>query len=406
MSDSVLIVGASMGGLRTAEALRRNGYEGRIDILGDEKHAPYNRPPLSKEVLAGSVSAEAVTFNHNLAESDTHFHLGTRAVRLDIENRTVHDQTDGEHAFSALVIATGLRPRQLNLPDIDAVGIHILRTLEDAMELRLELVPGAKVVIVGSGFIGCEVAATAKTLGCEVTVVTTDAHPMLRPLGMEMARELQKRHQAQGVQFITNTGVQDIETRDIGKGLAIANVILVSGQTIECDVLVQAIGSLPNTEWLSDSNINITDGVLTDGTMRAVTNEGEVLPNVFAVGDVARFPNPIFDDVARRVEHWNIPIETARRAGAVIAALLRSPVDLVEVVKQPFAPIPSFWSDQFDIKMLAFGNLGLADECRLIDGDIGGDCVWGYYRNDHMVGVCGIGMGAVVRSYRNHFTIA
>jgi len=403
MNDPVVIVGASMGGLRTAEALRRNGYLGQIDIIGDEVHQPYNRPPLSKEVLASAVTHSSVKFPHTLTDTNTKWILGTKVVRADPWAHKVFDEFGGEHPYSALVIATGLRPRKLNIENVDARGVHALRTLDDAIELRADLVPGAKVVIIGAGFIGCEVASTAISLDCAVSIVAADAHPMVGALGAQFAAELQRRHTSLGVNYHLNNGVAEISTKDSGSGPKVASIKLTSGESLKCDVLVQAIGSHTNTEWLQNSGIEISDGILTDSAMRVIDAMGNVLPNVFAVGDVARFPNPIFDEIPRRIEHWNIPIETAKRVGQVLAAKFEDSQKYREVVAQEFAPIPSFWSDQFGMKLLAFGNLALADESRFIFGDINGECVWGYYRNDIMIGVCGIGMRSVVQSYRMNF---
>jgi len=403
MNDPVVIVGASMGGLRAAEALRKNGYLGQIDIIGDEVHQPYNRPPLSKEVLASSVSHSAVIFPHTLTETNTNWILGTKVVRADPWAHKVFDEFGNEHPYSALVIATGLRPRKLNMENTDARGVHALRTLDDAVGLRADLVPGAKVVIVGAGFIGCEVASTAISLGCEVAIVAADAHPMIGAIGEQFAAELQRRHTLLGVSYFLNNGVAEISTKDSELGPRLSGIKLINGESLECDVLVQAIGSHTNTEWLQNSGLEISDGVLTDSAMRVIDAMGNVLPNVFAVGDVARFPNPIFDEIPRRIEHWNIPIETAKRVGQVLAAKFENLQKYREVVEQEFAPIPSFWSDQFGMKLLAFGNLALADESRFIYGDVNGECVWGYYRDGAMVGVCGIGMRSVVQSYRMNF---
>jgi NADPH-dependent 2,4-dienoyl-CoA reductase/sulfur reductase-like enzyme len=199
--------------------------------------------------------------------------------------------------------------------------------------------------------------------------------------------------------------VSKIVTNTAGAQKTISSLELNDGQVIECDVLVQAIGSLTNTEWLTNTSVDISNGVLTDGAMRALTTSGDVVPDVFAVGDVARFPNPIFGGVPRRIEHWNIPIETAKRVGQVLAAKLNDHETFDELIAQQFAPIPSFWSDQFGMNLLAFGDLGLATESRLIDGDISGDCIWGYYKDGDLVGVCGIGMRSALQSYRKSFLL-
>jgi NADPH-dependent 2,4-dienoyl-CoA reductase/sulfur reductase-like enzyme len=395
VTKPVVIVGASMGGLRAAEALRRFGYLGPITAIGDEPYSPYNRPPLSKEVLANEVSHEAVAFAQRPATADVNWVLGTRAESADLDHRTVTDSNGQVHPYSALIIATGLRPKRLQVSNSELAGRHAVRTLDDAIALRAALEPGARVVILGAGFIGCEVAATARKLGCDVTVVAPGVHPIVRPLGVELARELQRRHEAEGVRFKMKTAITDL----LGEG-TVAGVLLDSGEELACDVFVEAIGSNTNTEWLEGAGLDLIDGVLTDNAMRALRVDGSACEDVFAIGDVARFANPMFDDVARRVEHWNIPTDTAKRVGQVLAAQLNAAENWPEVLDEVFAPVPSFWSDQFEMHILAFGLLALADEVKLIHGEIEGDCVFGYYREGQMVGVCGIGMRSTVQGYR------
>jgi len=395
VTKPVVIVGASMGGLRAAEALRRFGYLGPITAIGDEPYSPYNRPPLSKEVLANEISHEAVAFAQRPATADVNWVLGTRAESADLDHRTVTDSNGQVHPYSALIIATGLRPKRLQVSNSELAGRHAVRTLDDAIALRAALVPGARVVILGAGFIGCEVAATARKLGCDVTVVAPGVHPIVRPLGVELARELQRRHEAEGVRFKMKTAVTDL----LGEG-QVAGVLLDSGEELACDVFVEAIGSDTNTEWLEGTGLDLSDGVHTDNAMRAIRIDGSACDDVFAIGDVARFANPMFDDVARRVEHWNIPTDTAKRVGQVLAAQLNAAENWPEVLDETFAPVPSFWSDQFEMHILSFGLLALADEVKLIHGEIEGDCVFGYYRKGQMVGVCGIGMRSTVQGYR------
>ncbi len=408
MSKPVVIVGASMGGLRVAESLRRFGYAGGITAIGDEPYAPYNRPPLSKEVLANEVSHEAVAFPQRPATQDVNWVLGTRVMSADLANSTVTDSNGLVHEYSALVIATGLRPKRLQCPNGDLMGRHAVRTLDDAIALRAALVPGAKIVILGAGFIGCEVAATARKLGCNVTVVAPGVHPIARPLGIELAKEIQRRHEEQGVVFRMKATVTDL----VGD-TKVTGVVLDSGDTIDCDVFIEAIGSEANVEWLEGNDLELSNGVLTNNSLQAVGIGGNVHQRVFAVGDVACFANPVFDGVPRRVEHWNIPTDSAKRVGQVLAAQLAADAsgaeeDLLQVekaLKEPFAPIPSFWSDQYDIHLLAYGLLALADEVKLLDGDIHSDVVFGYYREGKMVGVCGIGLRSVVQSYRKEFVL-
>jgi 3-phenylpropionate/trans-cinnamate dioxygenase ferredoxin reductase subunit len=390
---TVLIVGAAMGGLRTAENLRKSGYAGPITMMGDELHAPYNRPPLSKDVLSAEVTHEAVAFPKRTEMADVRWMLGSRAASLDLPAHTVTTTSGSKHSWSALVIATGLRPRRLDLPGL--AGRHVVRSLDDAIALRAELMPGARVTIAGSGFLGCELAATATKLGCIVTVVTPSAEPMIRPLGMLLAAALRVRLESEGVTFLTESTIESVEGPKRVRRLYVSG-----GRELETDVLIEAIGSQCNTDWLECSGLNLHDGVLADNALRVVAADGAALDDIYVVGDVARFPNPMFDDVPRRIEHWNIPTDTGKRAGAVLAAWLKNDDTFQSVVATTFAPMPSFWSNQFDIKLQAYGLPGLADATELLEGDLAGDVAMGYFRAGHLVGVVGIGLKAALLPYR------
>lgn len=397
MTRPVVIVGASMGGLRAAETLRKSGYEGRLVVIGDEPHAPYNRPPLSKEVLAEQVDHAAVAFPLSESLDDVEWVLGNAVVSTDLDAQTI-TLADGQVVeYNSLIIASGLRPRRLELPGQPAKGAHAIRTLDDAMALRPELKPGAKVVVYGAGFIGCEAAATATKLGATVTVVGKGPVPMLRPLGQQLAEDIQRRHEAHGVRFVMNTYLTEILGDE-----SVTGVVLDNGETLECDVLIESIGSLPNTEFLEGNDIDIESGVHVNSALHALRKDGTPWSNVFAIGDVARFPIPQFDPKTRRVEHWNIPTEMARKVGKQVALQLGEDVEAhaTEVAKN-FAPIPSFWSDQFEVSLLAYGLLDQGEEARLLEGEVGGDCIYGYFKGDDMVGVCGIGMRSKVMGYRN-----
>jgi 3-phenylpropionate/trans-cinnamate dioxygenase ferredoxin reductase subunit len=390
----VIIVGASMGGLRTAEALRRAGYSGPISVIGEEPHAPYNRPPLSKDVLSAGVSHDAVAFPARAATADVEWMLGARAVSADLEARTVTTANGQERPWRALVIATGLRSRRLAFPLI--TGRHCVRTLDDAMALREELVPGARVVVVGAGFIGCEVAATARKLGCEVTIVAPGAEPLIRPLGVMLGAELRRRHAAHGVTFHLGRTVTAMLGDDAFEGLELDDGSVVGG-----DVLVEAIGSECNTQWLHATDLDLTDGVLADAALRAVTTEGTPRDDICVVGDIARFPNLLFDGVARRVEHWNIPTDTGKRAGSVLGAWLAGDGSFDAVVARGFAPMPAFWSNQFEVSVQAYGLPALNDgDIRLLQGQLSGAVAVGYYRADRLVGVVGLGLKAELLPYR------
>lgn len=390
----VIIVGASMGGLRTAEALRRAGYAGPITVIGEEPHAPYNRPPLSKDVLSTDVSHEAVAFPARAATADVRWMLGSRVVSADLEARTVTTDDGLEHPWRALVIATGLRARRLDLPLI--TGRHCVRTLDDAMALRDELVPGARVVVVGAGFIGCEVAATAGKLGCEVTIVAPGAEPLIRPLGAMLGAEFRRRHEEHGVTFHLGRTVSAMLGEFQFEGLQ-----LDDGEIVPGDVLVEAIGSDCNTEWLDATDLDLTDGVLADASMRAVSTDGTLSHDVFVVGDVARFPNLMFDGVPRRVEHWNIPTDSGKRAGAVLGAWLANDGTFDEVVARGFTPMPAFWSNQFEVSVQAYGLPALNDgDIRILKGDLSAAVAVGYYRAARLVGVVGLGLKSELLPYR------
>jgi NADPH-dependent 2,4-dienoyl-CoA reductase/sulfur reductase-like enzyme len=322
---------------------------------------------------------------------------GTGVASSNLDDHTV-TLADGRMVeFEELIIATGLRPRRLAELGRPAKGVHAIRTLDDAIALRAELVPGARVVVYGAGFIGCEAAATATKLGAQVTVVGKGPAPMLRPLGQQLADDIQRRHEAHGVTFRNNTCIERILGDETVTGVELDN-----GEVLTCDVLIEAVGSLPNVEFLAGNDIDIDSGVHVNAMLHALRVDGTPWPDVFAIGDVARFPIPQFDPNTRRVEHWNIPTEMARKVGRMVALSHGDDADAhaTEVAKE-FAPIPSFWSDQFEVSLLSYGLLDQGDDIRLLEGEVGGDCLYGYYRDGKMVGVCGIGMRQRVMSYRN-----
>ncbi|MGW1618216.1 NAD(P)/FAD-dependent oxidoreductase [Streptomyces sp. NPDC002172] len=381
MSARIVVAGASMAGLRAAEQLRAAGWSGAITLVGDEPHMPYNRPPLSKEVLAGKASFESLAFRPRAGVADVEWRLGSTVVAAELDERTVGLDDGTELAYDGLVIATGMRPRRLNCPGPRA-GRHTVRTLDDARGLRAALTrPGARVVVVGAGFIGCEVAATAVGLGvAEVTVVDPLPLPMAGPLGELLGRALLKRHEKRGVRFALGTGVAGFVGDE-----RVTGVELSDGSVLPADVVVESVGSVANTEWLDGNGLDLTDGVLTDACLRAGGR-----PDVVAVGDVARFPNARYDGVPRRVEHWSIPTDTAKHAAKTLVA---------DVAPAPFAPLPTFWSDQHDFRLQSFGAPVLGKEdVRVLDGDPEGDVLVGYHHDGRLVGVVALGGQAVAAS--------
>ena len=372
----IAIVGAGLAGLRTAEALRRRGFAGSLVVIGDEIHPPYNRPPLSKEALAGGVEFDALKLRQK--NSDVTWRLGSTAIGCTPEEVLLADGS--AVPYDGLVIASGIRPRHLPVPGPQPLT---LRTLEDAVALRDQLSPGVRLLIVGAGFIGCEVAATARSLGCEVTVTAFDAEPMIAALGVELAAAMRAHHEARGVRFVLGIGVAEFTP---------SGVILDDGTALDADVVLEAVGSVPNTEWLSDLGLDLRNGVLCDNDLRAL---GAARPTV-TVGDIARFPNPRFDDEPRRIEHWSMPADTARRAAeTLLADLTDSPAPA-----EPFAPIPSFWSDQYDWKLESQGIPALGDAV-LVEGSWEGECIVEYRHDERLVGVIGVNRTREVLGYRD-----
>ncbi|MEU8865503.1 NAD(P)/FAD-dependent oxidoreductase [Streptomyces umbrinus] len=379
MTGRVVVVGASMGGLRAAEQLRAAGWAAAITVVGDEPHMPYNRPPLSKEVLAGKAPFESLALTPKAAAADVEWRLGRKAVAARLDERTV-ELDDGEAIpYDGLVVATGMRPRRLRCPG-PLHGRHTVRTLADAQGLRDELTrPHARMVVVGAGFIGCEVAATAVGLGVrEVTVVDPLPLPMVGPLGELLGRALLRRHEERGVRFALGAGVAGFEGED-----RVTGVVLDDGTVLQADVVVESVGSIANVEWLQDNGLDLSDGVLTDDRLRIGGR-----PEAVAVGDVARFPNARYDGVPRRVEHWSIPTDTAKHAAKVLVAHLAG----ADGEPAPFAPLPTFWSDQHEFRLQSFGAPVLGkDDVRVLDGDPEGDVLVGYHAGGQLVGVVALG---------------
>ncbi|MGW3497415.1 NAD(P)/FAD-dependent oxidoreductase [Streptomyces sp. NPDC001020] len=379
MGARIVVAGASMGGLRAAEQVRAAGWTGAVTVVGAEPHMPYNRPPLSKEVLAGKASFASLTFTPKASAADVEWRLGAAVTSARLADRVVVLEDGAELPFDGLVVATGMRPRRLRCPG-PLAGRHTVRTIADAQVLRDELTrPGVRVVVVGAGFIGCEVAATAVALGAaEVTVVDPLPLPMAGPLGDLLAAALLRRHQERGVRFALGTGVAGFEGED-----RVTGVRLDDGTVLAADVVVESVGSVANTEWLDGNGLDLSDGVLTDEHLRVGG-----LPYVVAVGDIARFPNARYDGVARRVEHWSIPTDTARHAAKALVAHLTD----ADVGLAPFAPLPTFWSDQHEFRLQSFGAPGLGkDDVRVLDGDPQEDLLVGYHRDGRLVGVVALG---------------
>ena len=384
--SGVVIVGAGLGGLRAAETLRAAGYAGAITVVGDEEYLPYNRPPLSKEALAGGIDVASLEFRRKPIVDDVRWLLGTPVVGSDLAARAVTLSDGTALAFDGLVAASGIRPRRLPIPG-PADGRFALRTAADALAVREYLTPGAVVIIMGAGFIGCEAAATAIKLGCTVHVVALDEEPMIRPLGAELGAAMRRRHEAQGVHFHLGQTIDSFAGAD-----RVRSVSLSDGTELPADIVIEAVGSVANTEWLRGNELDLSDGLLTDSSMQVHT----ALAPLVAVGDLARHPNGHFGGVPRRIEHWNIPTETAKRAGPTLAALLRGE----EPDRSPFLAMPAFWSDQYDTKLQSFGMPGIADDAEVTSGSVDEACIIEYFEASGLVGVVGIDRTAEMAPYR------
>jgi NADPH-dependent 2,4-dienoyl-CoA reductase/sulfur reductase-like enzyme len=383
-----------MAGLRSAEALRKAGFEGEVSVVGAEPHMPYNRPPLSKDGIGAEFDAGQLTFRvARAAAASLGWRLGQPAVAADLAARTVTLADGTVLGWDGLLVATGVSARRLALPGPRA-GLHIVRTLDDLAALRADLDQARHIVVVGGGFIGCEVAAAARTRGLDVTVVEPEPLPMRRPLGDELAAELLRRHEARGVRFLLGTAPVAFEGSASESGDRVRAVTLTDGTTLDADLVVESVGSVPNTGWLGGNGLDLADGVACDGRLRVLAG-GVARGDVVAAGDVARYPHPLLFGASRRIEHWTVATDTGKYAAGVLARSLagENPADGV------FAAVPSFWSDQYEMRVQSFGVTGLADT-RVLEGSLDGDVAVGYHQDGLLAGVVLIGLGGRYTHYR------
>lgn len=364
----VVVVGASLAGLRAAETLRQHDVATSIVVVGDEVHRPYDRPPLSKKLLSGEWEPERIHLRQPdvFDDLDVEWRLGNAARSLDL---AAHELTlaDGSVlGFDGLVIATGARPRRLAGQDAFD-HVHELRSIDDALRLRAEIIDGGRrVVVIGAGFIGLEAAATAKQLGNDVVVLEGATAPLIRGLGAEMGEAIAELHRAQGV---------DVRCGVVIDGLTQDGVRLAGGEIVPADAVVVGIGVTPNTSWLEGSGLRLRDGVVCDANLTALDVNGAAVSGVFAAGDVARWPNGLFDE-EMRVEHWT----NAAEQGAHVALNLKhlaagEPCEAYE-------PLPFFWSDQFQHRIQFLGRAAADDHVQVVAGAVADDKFLALFRRD------------------------
>lgn len=377
---SIAVVGASLAGLNAAETLRREGFTGRLVLFGDETHRPYDRPPLSKEIARGEWPLEKIDLPVDALLDDVVWKLGCPVTGLDAARRTLRFGDDQSETFDGIVIATGATPRRL--PGTDIRGVHVVRTLDDAVALRDDLArPGCRVVVVGAGFIGQEAAASARKLDLPVTMLEAVA-PAAHVLGAEIGGIIADIHRRHGVDVRLGVAAAAFEG-----GSRLERIHLSDGSVVNADVAVLGIGVTPNTAWLEGSGLTIDNGVVCDEACLAA-------PGIVAAGDIARWPNHRYGEL-RRVEHWDNAVRQAEHAAKRLLA------EAGGVHPGAYAPVPWFWSDQYGLKMQLVGSPVAHDEVRIVFGSGEEERFIALYRRgDRLVAALGLAATGKLLKFR------
>lgn len=380
MMRRLVIIGASLAGLRAAQSARGAGFDGDLVMVGEERHPPYTRPPLSKELLAGEHSIDRVHLPCDTL--DARWRLGVSAMSVDRRRRRVVLADGDELAYDRLILATGSRARRWPGAGAGLEGLHVLRDLDDALALRAALAHRPRVAIVGAGFIGCEVAQTARKQGLDVTLIDVAATPML-PLGPLLGEWCAELHRGHGVDLRLGTGVAALH----GQGRVEA-VELTGGARVAADVVVIGLGALPNTEWLAGSGLQLDPGLACDATLSAAGD-----PDILGAGDIVSWPHPLADGESVRIEHWTVAAEHGQLAGR---NALASPDE-----RKPYDAPPYFWSDQYDVKIQSLGLPGRADRVEVLESSPDRSrVVCAAERRGRLVGVIAINAARRLGSYR------
>ncbi|CAM3273077.1 FAD-dependent oxidoreductase [Nocardioides dubius] len=385
MSTHVVIVGAGLAGLRTAERLRRGGYDGVLTLVGTESHPPYDRPPLSKSLLAAKETPDlpALRGSDRLAELDLDLRAGVTATRLDPEAHLVTLDDGSELAYDHLVIATGLAARAF--PQWQGVeGVHVLRTFDDCLDLRASAARARHATVIGAGVLGSEIAATLRGRGTAVDLVDTLPQPLYRVAGDEVGAFIATLHRSHGVGLHLGRTVEELSTDD-GR---VREVRLDDGTRLRTDLVVVAVGASPVIDWLESSGLQLDAGVVVND--RGATSA----PDVWAVGDVAAVPDPRGDGTVR-IEHWTAAGDLAATVAANVLAALGTGEP------RAHAEIPYMWSDQYDVKVQCLGLPRASDERVLLTGSLeSGAFLLAFVDGGHVKAVVGAGMPAALMRCR------
>lgn len=365
--DRIVVVGGSVAGLSAVEALRKEGYGGRLTLIGEERHLPYDRPPLSKQLLSGKWPVEQVNLraSTHYDSLDLDLRLGRKATRLEQGQCAISLDDGSEVGYDKLIIATGVHARRLPFGH-NLQGVHTLRTLDDCQRIGAELLDHKTLVVIGAGFLGTEVAATARGLGCSVTLVAPEPSPIAN-LGVILGDRLARLHEEKGIRLCFNAKPVSFDSH----GGRISQVRLDTGEILPASVVVVAIGSLPTVDWLSDSGLSLDDGIGCDKFLRASAK-------ISAIGDVSRWYHPQLQ-THLRLEHRMNAVE---QGISVAQDLVHGHVE--------FQPVPFFWTDQYDVKIQAYGRFPRNSMVKIVEGEPKGPSFVATYESEgKLAGVLG-----------------